>query len=158
MELRFLQLRHGLRFVGARRETRNVANSFRLQEECDVLSLRIAKCKQTNMNLSNYKSVMLASLRSLVKDWGYSHEVSWSWLWENVERMLKGLLGKPAVQEKALVSVLGALDESARGRIRREVYAKFFVIAPAGQDYFKQSTTRLHFIAADLDSGPDFRF
>ena len=27
------------------------------------------------------------------------------------------------------------------------MYAKFFTLAPAGQDYFKQSTTRLHFIA-----------
>uniref|UniRef100_A0A7S2QH07 Globin family profile domain-containing protein n=2 Tax=Zooxanthella nutricula TaxID=1333877 RepID=A0A7S2QH07_9DINO len=31
--------------------------------------------------------------------------------------------------------------------VRREVYLKFFALAPAGQDYFKQSTTRLHFIA-----------
>merc|ERR1719464_692223 len=34
-----------------------------------------------------------------------------------------------------------------QGLVRREVYSKFFAISPAGQDYFKQSTTRLHFIA-----------
>merc|ERR1712190_440978 len=38
-------------------------------------------------------------------------------------------------------------DENAQAYVRREVYAKFFALAPAGQDYFKQSTTRLHFIA-----------
>ena len=96
------------------------------------------------------KSVMLASLRSLVKDWGSFHEVSWSWLWENVGRMLKGLMGKPAVQERSLAKFFGSLDENALNVIRREVYAKFFALAPAGQDCFKQSTTRLHFIADKL--------
>merc|ERR550539_257686 len=59
----------------------NVSNSYRLQEECDVLSLRIAKYKGA-INLAEYKAVMLASLRSLVpKDWNSDHEESWSWLW-----------------------------------------------------------------------------
>eukprot|EP00449_Zooxanthella_nutricula_P042606 CAMPEP_0198611148 /NCGR_PEP_ID=MMETSP1462-20131121/157250_1 /TAXON_ID=1333877 /ORGANISM="Brandtodinium nutriculum, Strain RCC3387" /LENGTH=701 /DNA_ID=CAMNT_0044342953 /DNA_START=1 /DNA_END=2104 /DNA_ORIENTATION=+ len=127
----------------------NVANSYRLQEECDVLSLRIAKYKGT-INLPEFKAVMLASLRSLVKDWGSLHEVSWSWLWENVERMIKALMGKPAAQEQALSELFGLMDEHMQGIVRREVYAKFFALAPAGQDYFKQSTTRLHFIADKL--------
>jgi len=124
----------------------NVSNSYRLQEECDVLSLRLAKYRGS-INLGEYKAVMLASLRSLCKDWGSQHEVSWSWLWENVERMLNTLLGKPAAQEKALSAFFSSLDENSYGIIRREIYAKFFAIAPAGQDYFKQSTTRLHFIS-----------
>merc|ERR1719413_841 len=61
--------------------------------------------------------------------------------------MIKALMGKPAAQEKALSTLFASLDENAFGIIRREVYAKFFALAPAGQDYFKQSTTRLHFIA-----------
>jgi len=124
----------------------NAANSYRLQEECDVLSLRMAKFKG-NINLAEYKSVMLASLRSLVSDWGSLHEISWSWLWENVARMLMTLMGKPATQEAALARLLTSLDENSLMFVRREVYAKFFMMAPAGQDYFKQSTTRLHFIA-----------
>merc|ERR1740138_1482223 len=91
---------------------------------------------------------MLAALRSLVsKDWNTAHEVAWTWLWENVERMLKNLMGKPAQQEKALERLWKSLDESAQAMVRREVYSQFFALAPAGQDYFKQSTTRLHFIA-----------
>ncbi len=93
---------------------------------------------------------MLASLRSLVKEWGSQREVSWSWLWDNVERMLKALLGKPSIQEKTLTSFTGSLDDAAKQIFRCEVYSKFFVIAPAGQDHFKQSTTRLHFIADKL--------
>merc|ERR1719210_744007 len=80
----------------------NVSNSSRLQEECDVLSLRIAKYKGV-INLAEYKAVMMASLRSLVpKDWDSNHEVAWSWLWDNVERMLKAMSGKTVQQEKAL--------------------------------------------------------
>merc|ERR1719191_702361 len=61
--------------------------------------------------------------------------------------MIKAMMGKPAIMEKALSVLIGSLDETSAGTIRREVYSKFFALAPAGQDYFKQSTTRLHFIA-----------
>merc|ERR1719436_1973573 len=61
--------------------------------------------------------------------------------------MIKALMGKPQVQQRALTALFNSLDERAQNIIRREVYAKFFALAPAGQDYFKQSTTRLHFIA-----------
>ncbi|CAE8659910.1 unnamed protein product [Polarella glacialis] len=125
----------------------NVSNSYRLQEECDTLSLRMAKYKGS-IQLSEFKAVMLASLRSLVpKDWNSDHEVAWTWLWENVERMLKGLLGKPQVQEKALERFIMSLTEDSQNFLRREVYKKFFALAPGGQDYFKQSTTRLYWIA-----------
>ena len=31
-----------------------------------------------------------------------NHEVAWNWLWENVERMLKEMMGIPLTYEKAL--------------------------------------------------------
>ncbi|CAE8734516.1 unnamed protein product [Polarella glacialis] len=124
----------------------NVQNSYRLQEECDTLGLRLAKYRGT-INLSEFKSVMLASLRSLVpKDWNSAHEVTWTWLWENIERMLKALMGKPQVQKKALVSFILSLSEDSRNYLRRQVFQRFFALAPAGQDYFKQSSTRLYCI------------
>merc|ERR1719450_734718 len=61
--------------------------------------------------------------------------------------MILNHMGKPAVQEKALTKLYGSLDENSQALVRREVYSKFFALAPAGQDFFKQSTTRLHFIA-----------
>merc|ERR1719428_2733654 len=109
----------------------NVSNSFRLQEECDTLSLRIAKYKGT-INLAEYKAVMLASLRSLVpKDWNSAHEVAWSWLWENVERIIKGMFGKPAKMERSLEKLWGGLTENTQALVRREIYTKFFALAPA---------------------------
>ncbi|CAK9074311.1 unnamed protein product [Durusdinium trenchii] len=125
----------------------NVANSYRLQEECDVLSLVLSKYTGT-INLPEFKSVTLASLRSLVpKEWDSEHEVAWNWLWENVERMLKANMGKPQVQEKAVERFIMALQEDEINHLRRELFKRFFQLAPAGQDYFKQSTTRLFFIA-----------
>jgi len=125
----------------------NVSNSYRLQEECDVLSLRLANTRG-NIVLAQYKAVMLASLRSLVpKDWNSAHEVAWGWLWENVERMLTAQLGKPSVMQQNLGNFLTSLDEVTQGKVRRSIYGTFFAMAPAGQDFFKQSTTRLYFIA-----------
>ena len=38
--------------------------------------------------------------RSLLpKDWSTQHEVSWSWLWENVERIMNSTMGKPGKWE-----------------------------------------------------------
>mmetsp|Transcript_63628 Transcript_63628/g.152098 ORF Transcript_63628/g.152098 Transcript_63628/m.152098 type:complete len:1102 (-) Transcript_63628:85-3390(-) len=125
----------------------NVANSYRLQEECDVLSLVLAR-HSGSIKLSEFKAVMLASLRSLVpKEWDSNHEVAWNWLWENVERMIQVNLGKPAAQEKALSRLIASLSADDIYGLRKSIYQKFFQAAPAGQDHFKQSTTRLYFIA-----------
>jgi hypothetical protein len=127
----------------------NVSNSARLQEECDILALRIAKvANKGNVNLPEYKSCMLASLRSLLpKDWDSSHEVAWTWLWENVERLVLRIHGQPPVWERALGKLLSGLDEDQKFEIRKDIYSAFFTAAPAGQDFFKQSNTYLHFIA-----------
>merc|ERR1719158_2185682 len=126
----------------------NVANSARLQEECDILALRIARVVKGNVNLGEYKSCMLASLRSLLpKDWDSAHEVAWTWLWDNVERLVLKIHGQPPVWEKALNKILSSLDEDTKFELRKDIYNSFFTAAPAGQDFFKQSNTYLHFIA-----------
>merc|ERR1719498_818451 len=126
----------------------NVANSARLQEECDILVLRISRVARGNVNFGEYKSCMLASLRSLLpKDWSTDHEVAWSWLWDNVERLVKKNLGNPPIYEKALSKLIGSIDETTKYELRAAIYSRFFALAPAGQDYFKQSTTYLHIIA-----------
>jgi len=126
----------------------NVSNSGRLQEECDVLVLRLAKHRGGGVHLGEYKAVMLASLRSLVPaGWDSEHEVAWSWLWENVERLVRRQLDRPAKQERALEKLWSGMDDAQQAVVRADVYAKFFALSPAGQDYFKQSATRLHFIA-----------
>jgi len=129
----------------------NVADPRRLQEECDILTLRIGKVMNgdvTVIKFGEYKSCMTASLRSLLpKDWTPEHEVAWAWLWENVERMVLKNLSSPPIWQKALAKLFNSFDDELKHDLRTEIYALFFKKVPAGQDYFKQSNTYLHFIA-----------
>merc|ERR1712100_108334 len=56
-------------------------------------------------------------------------------------------MGNPPKWERALGKALASLDENQKFEIRKDIYARFFAAAPAGQDFFKQSNTYLHFIA-----------
>mmetsp|Transcript_25454 Transcript_25454/g.58655 ORF Transcript_25454/g.58655 Transcript_25454/m.58655 type:complete len:969 (-) Transcript_25454:134-3040(-) len=127
----------------------NISNSVRFQEECDVLTLRISKVvTKGSINYGEYKSCMLASLRSLLpKEWSTAHEVAWSWLWENVENLLKKHQGQPPTWEKALAKAMLSVDDAQRFQLRKDIYSRFFQECPAGQNYFKQSNTYLHIIA-----------
>ena len=124
--------------------------SFRLHVERDVPSFRIAKCKTSNTNLSNFHAVLLYFLCSPAKEWGSQHKAAWSCLWEAVARMLKAVLGKRAVQEEALSATIGSLGEVVVQKVRNEGYAKVLVLAHTGLDCGQQSTTRLHFTADKL--------
>lgn len=125
---------------------RNVANFTRLQEECGVMSLVLAKYKGKIL-LSEFKAVTLASLRSLLpQDWDGEHEVAWGWLWENIEGLLSSMLGKPAMQEKALERFLTGLSDEECRMLGSQLFPAFFDLAPAGQDFLKQSATRINFI------------
>ncbi|CAJ1404592.1 unnamed protein product [Effrenium voratum] len=126
---------------------KNVANFSRLQEECDVMSLVLAKYKG-KIELPEFKAVTLASLRSLLpQEWDSDHEVAWGWLWENVEGLLKNMLGKPKLQEHALERFFGNLPPEEAVMLQRQLFPAFFELAPAGQDFLKQSATRINFIA-----------
>eukprot|EP00931_Biecheleriopsis_adriatica_P069428 TRINITY_DN4327_c0_g1_i2.p1 TRINITY_DN4327_c0_g1~~TRINITY_DN4327_c0_g1_i2.p1 ORF type:complete len:1143 (+),score=249.93 TRINITY_DN4327_c0_g1_i2:113-3541(+) len=127
----------------------DVSDSKRLQLECNILAIKIGKCANVDtVNLAQFKSCMLAALRSLLpKAWDSAHEVAWNWLWDNVEVLLKKHMGQPAIWERELENLLQALTEQQLYNFRKDLYERFFTAAPAGQDYFKQSNTRLHFIA-----------
>eukprot|EP00933_Yihiella_yeosuensis_P042223 TRINITY_DN3677_c0_g1_i1.p1 TRINITY_DN3677_c0_g1~~TRINITY_DN3677_c0_g1_i1.p1 ORF type:complete len:1238 (-),score=321.43 TRINITY_DN3677_c0_g1_i1:229-3942(-) len=126
----------------------NAADANRLQEECDVLILRISRTTKGPINLNQFKSCMLASLRSLLpKEWDTNYEVAWNWLWENVERLITKNLDMPPKWEAALRSMMDGHGPETLHEMRSTIYDKFFVAAPLGQEYFKQSDTRLHFIA-----------
>lgn len=128
---------------------RNVTNSNRLTEEANIVVLKVAKYASVeDVNLAEFKSCMLAALRSLLpKIWTTGHEVAWSWMWENVAILLNSEMQKPGPYELALDELQGSIDENQYLDLRRAVYDRFFELAPAGQEYFKQSTTRLNFIA-----------
>jgi len=130
----------------------NVAHRNRLNEECDFLALRIAKVAQAkDVELPEYKSCMLAALRSLLpKQWSTEHEVAWTWLWEVVQGQLVLLLPKVRKLHQALARFFGSLDEHALTEMKKATYVAVFEAAPATQDFFKQSYTRLHYIAGRI--------
>ena len=76
-------------------------------------------------------------------------EASWHRLY-----LLRFLQISSKVHEKALTEVLSSLPEESMTRLRQEFFLHFFYLAPSGQDFFKQSLTRLYFIA---DSRLDFQ-
>lgn len=127
----------------------NIADLNRLKEEIQVVALRLSKHPEAgHANLNQFRSCMLAALRSLLpKHWTTSHEEAWIWMWGNVATMLQRSLECVTVHEKSLQIQYDDWDEAARYDFRKDIYSRFFVLAPAGQDFFKQSNTRLHFIA-----------
>mmetsp|Transcript_44654 Transcript_44654/g.103135 ORF Transcript_44654/g.103135 Transcript_44654/m.103135 type:complete len:1322 (+) Transcript_44654:154-4119(+) len=130
---------------------KNIANAGRLQEECDVLAMRMSKREESQVKLDDFKSCMLASLRSLLpKEWSTKHEEAWGWLWSTFERMLKRSLDLPKKYEKALVRFFNALDEDQMTELRRSLHPHFFAVEEVGQRYFKQSNTRLNYIAGKI--------
>jgi len=119
----------------------------RLQEETDCLALKISSYDQDAIDLNQFKACMLAALRSVLPlHWTPPHEVAWVWLWENVARLLENVRKKPPLRMKSLRTFLESLDANQTHELRTAIYERFFEVAPAGQDYFKQSNTRLHFI------------
>jgi uncharacterized membrane protein YgcG len=129
----------------------NISNSNRLQEEAAVLVLRIAKVATGKVTLSDYKSCMLASLRSLLpKDWTTQHEEAWSWLWAATEKLLLVNMGKTQQWERAFSKLLDSVDEASAYQLRQNILASFFTVCPEGEGYFKQSNTYLHMIVSKV--------
>lgn len=132
----------------------NIANPARMQEESELLALRISKCLENGdeVHLHEFKACMLAVLRSLLpKTWRTSHEVAWTWLWDTVARTLSELCHLSEWQQ-ALGGCLDKMSEADLYEMRRMLYDRFFIHASEGQKYFKQSNTRLHFIAEQMVS------
>ena len=124
----------------------NIANTSRVQEECSTLALSLDRFG-SQVEFRDFRSVAMASLKACVPGWNDEHEVAWTWLWGHVERMLTEIRGKPASQMKRLTKFLDNLEEENAQKIRKGIHEHFFELAPAGQDYFKQSNTRLYFIS-----------
>merc|ERR1719482_919126 len=129
----------------------NYANVGRVQEECFVLTIRMAKVTTGKINLAEFKSCMLASLRSLLpKEWSTAHELAWSWSWERVEQFVLENMGKTLKWEKAIIALVESIDEATGYQLRQDIYARFFVSTPAGEAYFKQNVTYLHLLVTKV--------
>lgn len=123
----------------------------RFQEECDVMTIRLSKYPQGSLNLKQFRGCLLAALRSLLpKEWSSNHEDAWTWLWESIATVLTDNMDKPREYQKHWNRSSEGMDELARYRIRADIFTRFFELCPEGQDFFKQSNTRLHFIAEQV--------
>ncbi|CAJ1400180.1 unnamed protein product [Effrenium voratum] len=127
---------------------KNVANFNRMQEESDVMSLVLAKYKG-RIELSEFKAVTLASLRSLLpQQWDSEHEVAWCWLWENIETLLSNMLGKTRLQEDALDKFYSTrISEENAIALRKALFPYFLEQVTTAQSFLKQSATRINFVA-----------
>merc|ERR1719265_477895 len=129
----------------------NYANVGRVQEECSVLTIRMSKVTTGKINLPEFKSCMLASLRSLLpQEYSTSHEVAWSWSWERVEQLLLENMGKTQKWEKSLIALVESIDEATGYQLRQDIYARFFASTPQSEAYFKQNVTYLHLLVTKV--------
>eukprot|EP00929_Paragymnodinium_shiwhaense_P115088 TRINITY_DN836_c0_g4_i1.p1 TRINITY_DN836_c0_g4~~TRINITY_DN836_c0_g4_i1.p1 ORF type:complete len:1114 (-),score=334.64 TRINITY_DN836_c0_g4_i1:325-3666(-) len=129
----------------------NFAAVNRVCEECQVLTVRIAKVSSGKVNLGEFKSCMLASLRSLLpKDWTTAHEVAWSWAWDRMQGFLMEYMGKTLRWEKSLVDLIDSIDEATGYELRTDIYDRFFRQTPAGEAYFKQNVAYLHLLVTKM--------
>lgn len=123
-------------------------NTKRSQEECAVLVLRLYFYDHSTIVLSQFKACLLAALRStLPKIWSTKHEEAWTWLWDSLVRILEATMYKPEVYDNVLWGFMESMGPKKMYRMRTAIYNSLFTLAPDGQKYFKQSNTRLHFIA-----------
>ena len=120
----------------------HVAHTGRFREECEKLALCLARHEA--VVVSEVRSVALSSLKSFVAVWDEEAEESWSWFWGNVEKLLQELEGLQK-QEMELKGFLEQPEEQMK--VVRGMHNKFFELAPAGQEYFKESKTRMYHIA-----------
>ena len=124
-----------------------VGNPAHLVEECDLLSLAMV-ARSDNIDFDRFKPVMLAALRSLLpKTWSTAHEEAWEWLWATISRNLTESTMKVRAFKPYNAQLYAGMTEEHKETFRTTIYAKFFAKCAASQDLFKQSQTRLRYIA-----------
>ena len=123
----------------------HVGNIDRMQEECDVLALTLARYEK--VVLSDFKSVMFASLRSLLPSrWNMEHENAWTWFWECVEKKVEANKTFPKIYHGNLRTFLSRLDEETLGVFKLEVFETFFANCEQSQLFLRAANKRLMYI------------
>ncbi|CAE7385153.1 unnamed protein product [Symbiodinium natans] len=124
-----------------------VGNPAHLVEECDLLSLAMV-ARSDDIKFERFKPVMLAALRSLLpQTWSTAHEEAWEWLWATISRNLTESTMKVKAFKPFNKKLFSILSEEHHETFRTTIYTKFFAKCAASQDLFKQSQTRLRYIA-----------
>ena len=75
-----------------------------------MLTLTLAKYEK--VNLKEFRSVMFASLRSLLPTtWSSEHENAWAWFWGIVEKKVEENKQLPVHNHQCLRTFLARMDE-----------------------------------------------
>lgn len=123
----------------------HASDTVRLQEECDCTSLILSK--YPNVVLSEFKSLMFASLRSLLpKQWNTDYENAWSWLWSCIEHKLEANRGLRAKQQPIVNNFFAQMDDEGLAEFKLEMFETFFSHASQSQEYLRSSNSKLQFI------------
>lgn len=124
-----------------------ISSPVHLQEECDLLAINLIT-RSLSIDFEKFKPVMLAALRSLLpKQWSTLHENAWQWLWTTVARNLNESTMKVRAFKPYNVKLFKTLTEDHLNRFRVDIFTAFFAKSTASQDLFKQSQSRLRYIA-----------
>jgi len=119
-----------------------------LQEQTDILAMRIAKDTKGQIKTSEFKVCMLAAMRSLIPQrWDTQHEKAWAWLWDSIDTQLKLSMPLPVKYEVPVQNYVSAMSEAELGDIGLKVWYRMFAKEPKVEDVFKQSNERLKWIA-----------
>ena len=122
-----------------------IGNIDRVQEDCDVLMLTLAKYGQ--INLKEFRSVMFASLRSLLPTkWSNDHENAWAWFWTIVEKKVEENKKLPVYNHQCLRTFLARLDEETLADFKLKVFDSFFANCEESQLYLRAANKRLMYI------------
>jgi len=128
---------------------RDICKLGQLQEQTDILAMRIAKDTKGQTKTSEFKVCMLAAMRSLIPQrWDTQHEKAWSWLWDSIDTQLKLSLPLPAKYEIPVTRWVKEVNTPEElGEIGLKVWYRMFAKEPKVEDVFKQSNERLKWIA-----------
>jgi hemoglobin-like flavoprotein len=120
-----------------------------LQEQTDILAMRIVKDVKGVIKTSEFKVCLLAAMRSLIpKRWDMNHEKAWCWLWDSIDTQLKLALPLPTKYEVPVARwIQDENDTKSLSDIGLKVWFRMFEKEPAVENVFKQSNERLKWIA-----------
>lgn len=124
-----------------------IGNPSHLMEECELLAISMIR-KAKDIKFDRFKPVMLAALRSLLpKSWSTTHETAWEWLWSCISQNLHESTQKVRAFKTYNAQLFSSFNEEQLDTFRTDLYTDFFAKCEQSQDVFKQSQTRLRYIA-----------
>ncbi|CAJ1460626.1 unnamed protein product [Effrenium voratum] len=123
-------------------------NPSKLAEETDVMAIKLLHKNNKEIPLAKFKPVMLSALRSLLpQTWSTEHEAAWGWLWSTIAGNLQEALMKVRAFKPFAERFHKNLTSELHEQFRYRLYSVLFSKCPESQDIFKQSSTRLRYIA-----------